>query len=99
MIMPCLDGGPSYEYELQARNNRLEAFLCEACNIVIKIYKDKALEHMSCDLREWWLAHEAEDNKRRKQKKEQERLAKLQESALGKLTTAEVEALRELGLT
>lgn len=92
--MPCSDGGPNYSDYVAAEREakKLREMLCEACGIV----KDaKLTTNMSAPLRKWWRKHEREDRERRKREAEKAALKKLADKAISKLTSEEIEALRE----
>ena len=93
--MPCSDYPSDADLARDAinrLNKNLEPLLCEACGIL----KDaKLTSNMSAALRKWWKKHEREDRERRKQEQEQETLKKLADKAISKLSSEEIEALRE----
>lgn len=92
--MPCSDGGPSVSDYMQKNKeiDRLRALLCEACGIV----DDAKLKvNMGLSLRKWWRKHQREDAERQAREAEKAKLKKLANKAISKLTTDEIEALRE----
>lgn len=92
--MPCSDGGPNYSdyVRVEDERNKLNALLCEACGIVDDA---KLKTNMSKNLRAWWKKHQREDAERRKREEEKRTLKRLADTAISKLSTEEIEALRE----
>jgi hypothetical protein len=98
--MPCTDGGPSYEQQLDER--RVPAALCAILSTLeSEVYLSAFLDRIDWTeagitrewLVGWWAKHKRADAMRRTRDEEHRQRVALQQQAIAKLTPEERRAL------
>ena len=103
--MPCTDGGVPYPpTPRQLRQRKVPAMLCAVLGTMTSEQLEATLQRIDWkeagvsreDLVQWWKDHQAEDARRKAAERVQADKLALRDSALSKLSKAELHAL---GLT
>jgi hypothetical protein len=99
--MPCLDGGPPFDYPGELR--KVEAMLCAvlrtidtppaSVNELLKYIDYDEAGFSRSDLIAWWKEHKRHDEERRAREAELREHKERRKSALAKLTPEDMQAL------